>query len=146
MYKRDIFIRHLDNIRLYVRAKEISIFHQQLNDSLEGVEKSHITHGVSVKNIKLLETTVVKSIEQHTHVNKPNSVHVFQHDEMTTFVKLTNSMFIALEDALTKPTKTLIPRRMSKATAYPAQSYWLKLVYSEACPQWLNEPSFADSG
>jgi diguanylate cyclase (GGDEF)-like protein len=137
--QRDIFFRHLDNIRLYAGAKEISIFHQQLYDSLEGGEKYRNVHGVSVNSISLSETPLVKSIEQQIHLNDLRSVYIVKHDEITTYLKITNFTLIGHEDALVNATKTFIPRQFTKAIPYPAQSYWLKLIFSKACPQWLNE-------
>lgn len=141
MHPRDIFIRHLDTIRLYVGAKEISIFHQQLNDYSGRVETLGDLDGVAVKNSSLFDATEAKLIELRTHEYEPKSVHIVLHDKTTTFVKLTNGLQIVPneDEALSKSTKILIPRKASIDLTQPTESYWLKIEHGESYPQWLND-------
>jgi hydrogenase-4 transcriptional activator len=137
LHPRDIFIRHLDTIRSYVGAKDISIFHPLLNDSFLGIEKPTSENQVSVANTSQLDAKETNLIEQHSNLNEHNSCHVVQFDEKTTFIKLISTT--AINDELAKSTKKLIPRKVANTITEPEQSVWLKLVFSKTSPLWLSK-------
>lgn len=138
MLPSEIFIRHLDTIRLYVGANEISIFHEHLNDSFGTMDNAHKTQGVIIEELSQLDPSVANFPKQKASVNKTKVVQIIQLDSANIYVKLTNNMAVMQNESLSKSPKTLIPRKTSITNNLPSQSYWLKFVYKGTCPLWLN--------
>lgn len=137
MHPSEIFIRHLDTIRLYVGANEISIFHKHINDSFRTMDIPFKKQGVIIGELSQLDSFVGDLTKQKASDNTSNSVQIIQQDAANIYIKLTNNMVVKPNDLLSKSQKTLIPRKSSNTIPPPSENYWLKLVFTGTCPLWL---------